>query len=468
MIFGLIATCYFGLFLPCGLIPGEPEPKPGLIASSPAPAARFVGTEACVHCHKGGHKFPTHAAAGKEYSIWVSSDPHSRAYNTLFSEQATSIANKLKLESPPHKSDRCLACHATHVSSGMKAPGSKLNPADGVGCESCHGGAENWLVPHKLADWPFWSASQKESTGFVNTDNFASRTRKCVECHVGSEGREVNHDLIAAGHPRLLFEMSAYQAMLPRHWSRAKDLARNSVSAESRLWLVGQVVGATAALDLLDQRASCSDSPWPEFSEYACASCHHDLFDQRWKDRIRSLGDSVGQPSWGTWHFSLLDQLSTQGSIDGLLDADVELKPLREEMQQSLPDRDKVAEDSNDLKNRLIQIADILSSRPVADSDTIEIANQLFGAGSDGNDLAWDGLTQRYLAAVALRQSLLDAQRMTGHFSGIDVDDSRKRLIAIRDSLRYIENYDGPGQLDSSRREAINQNFSAIFDQLGK
>jgi hypothetical protein len=35
----------------------------------------------------------------------------------------------------------------------------------------------------------------------------------------GKPWRDVNHDLIAAGHPRLSFELSAFMATMPPHWT---------------------------------------------------------------------------------------------------------------------------------------------------------------------------------------------------------------------------------------------------------
>jgi hypothetical protein len=50
---------------------------------------------------------------------------------------------------------------------------------------------------------------------------------------------------------------------------------------EARAWLLGQVVSAKAALDLLKYRADPEHGkPWPEFAEYGCFACHHNLQDQ--------------------------------------------------------------------------------------------------------------------------------------------------------------------------------------------
>ena len=57
-------------------------------------------------------------------------------------------------------------------------------------------------------------------------------------------------DLIAAGHPRLDFEFSAYHANLPKHWDRTQDKSRNQESLKARLWVAGQVASAEAAAQL--------------------------------------------------------------------------------------------------------------------------------------------------------------------------------------------------------------------------
>src|ERR1019366_1874639 len=81
---------------------------------------------------------------------------------------------------------------------------------------------------------------------------------------------------------RLNFEFAAFHAMMPHHWPDAKDRdpkvsTRGRPDFEARAWAVGQLVTAQAALDLLADRASDHKKPWPEFAEYDCSACHHNL-----------------------------------------------------------------------------------------------------------------------------------------------------------------------------------------------
>ena len=80
---------------------------------------------------------------------------------------------------------------------------------DGVNCESCHGPAQLWLAEHTQYGWNNRPPLEKERLGMRPTRELPERAAVCVGCHVGPPGRDMNHDLIAAGHPRLNFEFAA-------------------------------------------------------------------------------------------------------------------------------------------------------------------------------------------------------------------------------------------------------------------
>lgn len=118
--------------------------------------------------------------------------------------------------------------------------------------------------------------------GMTDTASLLGRAQTCVKCHVGAAGMDVDHDLLAAGHPRLYFEFSAFHAAMPRHWPDAKDRdpskdPRGRIDFEARAWLIGQLVTTRAGLELLAARAEDKSKPWPEYAEHDCAACHHNL-----------------------------------------------------------------------------------------------------------------------------------------------------------------------------------------------
>src|SRR5262249_2763134 len=150
--------------------------------------------------------------------------------------------------------------------------------------------------------------------------------------------KEVNHDLIAAGHPRLNFEMGGYHGIYNKHWNDrnyATNPAKNQpADFEARLWLLGQLTAAQAALELTESRAANANKaiqqPWPGFAECGCSPCHKDLQVTPSKDQDRQLAKyktrPVGAPPYGTWYLSMVPPLAKKlgGETASALPADLD------------------------------------------------------------------------------------------------------------------------------------------------
>jgi hypothetical protein len=161
-----------------------------------------------------------------------------------------------------------------------------------------------------------------EKTGMVPLFDLGERALTCTGCHVGAPAdparglpvRDMNHDMIAAGHPRLNFDFAEYVRRLPVHWQekdRTAHPAKERTLNAAKVWLVGRVAHGEAACRLLADRAArakqgAAGSPWPELAEFNCASCHHDLrpADEdgtHWRRTPAYLdGRAPGQPPWQT------------------------------------------------------------------------------------------------------------------------------------------------------------------------
>ncbi len=252
-------------------------PTPSLAPRASSRVSRFVGAGSCAAsaCHNGN--FTHGPTSGSEYTFWITRDPHARAYETLFDDRSKQIQKNLQRTTPAHEEQRCLRCHvAPDYDVSEPPPDAPYLKRDGVSCESCHGPAKEWLALHHLDDWRLKPAPEKLRLGMTDTQSIAGRAQLCAQCHVGAPGMDVDHDLLAAGHPRLHFEFAAFHAQLPRHWPDTKD--RNGrPDFEARVWAVGQLAVAQLALELLADRALDKKKPWPEFAEHDCAACHHDL-----------------------------------------------------------------------------------------------------------------------------------------------------------------------------------------------
>lgn len=306
------------------------EPAPTLVADF----AGFSGTSSCSGraCHGG---ISPAGSKDCEYTTWMlSGDPHAKAFAVLANDRSRAMVKNLRQlktleEARPQADALCLSCHGP----AMLAAGPKAGADDGFGCESCHGASKKWLGPHTAAaEWAKVGIAEKRKLGFKPMDTWADRAKVCTECHVGSGDREVNHDLLAAGHPRLNFEFDTYYANLPRHWQPERDKDRASA------WEIGQTASAVAALELLAFRADPKhDRPWPEFAEYDCFACHHDLKAKSERQKL-GYGDRVpGTLPWNDWYYvRILPWLQPDQSAPPL-------QLLSREMSRPYPEREKVA-----------------------------------------------------------------------------------------------------------------------------
>jgi hypothetical protein len=377
----------------------------GAPAGQTAGGLHWRGAASCsaASCHGGGGP---PGSKGSEYTTWAACDPHSRAYQVLFDERSQRIVKnlfslaELRL-AHAEKVTLCLACHVAPEVHGP-AGATECHLADGVSCESCHGPAQLWLTQHYLPSWKQTSPAQREALGFRPTKDLVTRARLCAGCHVGAGERDVNHDLLAAGHPRLAFEFAGYQGIYPRHWSGRDDRARYP-DLEARSWALGQAVSAQAALDLLAHRAANESKPWPEFAELNCSSCHRNLGPKVRGDQ-RALR---GEFRWNDWYYAELAPAFEFGAIGLPLPA--ELKELGREMARRLPDRraeaDLAGKASVQLEDWLRQAA---KTPPTAPNRLQAWMRDEVGRMNAIPLADWDRAAQNYLAVAALHFALKD------------------------------------------------------------
>lgn len=241
----------------------------GLSMAQTAPRP-YVGAGGCAssNCHGGTTPLPENQSRilGNEYATWSVGDKHSRAYKVLLDPRSKRMAEILKIADPT-RDRRCTVCHV--------AGSPEKSLSDGVACEACHGAATGWLGTHTQPNSHPASVSQ----GMTDTKNLEVRAKTCLACHLGEGDQVVDHELIAAGHPDLAFELDTFTFAQPAHHRQPKPAAGNSLP-RVRTWAVGQTSALAEGMRLLAAHAAKS---WPEFSDLECYQCHHDLRADSWR-----------------------------------------------------------------------------------------------------------------------------------------------------------------------------------------
>lgn len=271
-----------------------PQPPPGtVVADSPHRVGSYVGVASCVNsgCHGSTQPLSTSHVLQNEYYTWLNTGRHAQAYNVLFNERSARIAKNMRIDGKAYKSQICLQCHSTNVPAN--AVTGRIDPEDGVQCEACHGPAGGWRDEHTQTGW---THQQSVERGMIDLRSVPQRASTCMVCHVGDRTREVDHELIASGHPQLPFELDNYTESMPPHW---KPNDTHGV----RAWAVGQAVAFSTSLDNLQRHAR--GAKWPEFSDMSCYNCHHSLKNSTWRQE-RGWDDRAGLPAWSGQRWAVL------------------------------------------------------------------------------------------------------------------------------------------------------------------
>ena len=407
-------------------------------ASSPAEQAapvgpsKYIGPGSCAasSCHGSIRPRNEVRIQQNEYSTWVTQDKHANAFNVLQNKVSQNIARILRLPKPAHESEKCLVCHSLYATPEQR--GRPFDAKDGVSCESCHGPASGWLGAHTQKDAPH---ERNVSLGMYDTKDIVKRTEKCMTCHLGGiePGKFVDHEMIAAGHPDLVFELDSFSAVMPRHWKEPYD---KDGWRGARTWATGQAVQLREAMNRLIGRAR--GKVWPEYSELDCFACHHALTRPEESWRLTEDGyyknRRVGDPAWNTSRFFIFRKLVHDVDANMGRQLDAEVNGLAAEMSKLSPDQEKV-------------VATAGRVRDLSDG----IARRLAGMNYDS------AMALRWMKAIA------------GDADGIAMQGERvaeQATMAI-DSIYVAYARNGGGANEREVRAAINGLFQVLENPSG-
>lgn len=144
----------------------------------------FVGPNKCLECHESEGK-----AWQKTHHFNTFKKMHRR-------KEAKAIAKKLGIKRIK-KDMTCAQCHYTSVS-------GKKKPIAGISCESCHGGAANWIEVHNDYGGPDVKKASETAAhrqkrikdaiagGMIRPENIYHVARNCYSCHTVPNERLVN------------------------------------------------------------------------------------------------------------------------------------------------------------------------------------------------------------------------------------------------------------------------------------
>ncbi len=299
-----------------------------LAFAQPQEPNKFNGPGSCASpaCHGSVEIRSETPVQQNEYSIWVVKDKHARAFSVLSNDVAKRISRLMDLKQPDME-PRCLGCHALNAKDTERAETFR-DVSDGVSCESCHGPASGWLGRHTEKDWKH---EDSVKLGMKDLRDPANRAENCLRCHLGDKDNSVDHELIAAGHPDLVFELASYTAAMPKHWKEVgeKPKATPDPYFDVRELATGEAVQVKQ--QLLRVSRNTQGNFWPEYADLDCFACHHSLTtaENSWQQKrgypplpngapatgglpAYGTGRHPGNPPWNLSRYAILRQMMSE------------------------------------------------------------------------------------------------------------------------------------------------------------
>jgi hypothetical protein len=396
---------------------------------------QYTGPGSCASttCHGSVTPRSDNRVLQNEYSTWIVKDKHSKAYASLTGatgERMAGILGLKKAETAP----KCLACHALDVPAAERARTFDLS--EGVSCESCHGPAAAWLGPHTERDW---THQKSLAAGMYDTRDLTKRTEKCLSCHLGNEEKSVDHEMIAAGHPDLYFELDSFSAVMPRHWKEPGEPGEDpGVDPWYDVHELSTGQGIQLKQSLLRLAARTKGKAWPEYSELQCYSCHHSLTtpEDSWRQARGYPGRRPGDPPWNPSRYTIFHELVAQADSDEAAKLDTELSQLARLMSQLNPNREAVATAATNSARMIEELSAKIGSTPNDPGSTLRLLQKISG---DADNVSAQGEHAAAQAAMAV-QSLYVAYDRNERIQ--NSEQLRAAIAALFQELQNPSSYD--------------------------
>lgn len=421
--------------------------------SAAAKSGMYHGPGSCAasSCHGNVQPQKLTRVLQNEYSVWIGQDKHANAYSVLSNDVSVRMGKILQTKCadgrpcPPSEAPKCLACHALYVPDKHAQP---FGLEDGVSCESCHGPSSGWLETHTHKDSHVDSVTNRQMN---DLRDLRERAKICLTCHIGTADKFVDHEMIAAGHPDLMFEITYFSYRMPQHWhTPEQDNPWRSVQA----WGVGQAIQLRDSLYRLARRAGDPNKAWPEYAELDCYACHHGLTAAADSWRLKTTNyygnRRPGNPPWNEARVIVFRDLVEELHPETAKQLNKELWEVADQMNKLNGDRKTIAATATRAAELANELANELNNQSYDPALTLRLMRRI---ASNDPAIANAG----YGAAAQAAMTLDDLSRAYQQNSGQEMNPG---LSASIDSLNKLFKEQNPSAYSATQFSDRMQNVS--------
>ncbi len=409
------------------------------------------GSCAASSCHGNVQPQQLTRVLQNEYSVWIGQDKHANAYSVLSNDVSVRMGKILQTKCadgrpcPPSEAPKCLACHALYVPDKHAQP---FGLEDGVSCESCHGPSSGWLETHTHKDSHVDSVTNRQMN---DLRDLRERATICLTCHIGTADKSVDHEMIAAGHPDLMFEITYFSYRMPQHWHTPEQ---NNPWRSVQAWGVGQAIQLRDSLYRLARRAGDPNKPWPEYAELDCYACHHGLTAAADSWRLKTTdyygNRRPGNPPWNEARVIVFRDLVEELHPETAKQLNKELWEVDDQMNKLNGDRKAIATTATRAAELANEVANELNNQSYDPALTLRLMRRI---ASNYPAIANAG----YGAAAQAAMTLDDLSRAYQQNSGQEMNTG---LSASIDSLNKLFKEQNPSAYSATQFSDRMQNVS--------
>ena len=333
---------------------------------------------------------------------------HSRAFRVLREPRSIAIAKRLGI-GDASKSEQCLGCHTTYTNK----KGPRFQVGDGVGCESCHGASSSWISAHYKVGA---SHAKNVSLGLKPLDNPKMRANVCLDCHFGSTkaGQFVDHRIMAAGHPRISFELDLFSTLQQHHDEDVDYVRRKGRTNSVQFWAVGQSMALERSLSLFTKPAFASEGIFPEFYFYDCHSCHRRIYDSAAArpTSVNNPGRPIpeGMPPYNDENMIMLSAAIKVAAPDLAKEFDSRSRAFHAAMGKG---RQPALQAAANLRQMAITLADRFSRANFGRDQTFRIMETIAGQAISPRFTDYEGSVQSVMAIDTLLNGLVNSGQVS-------------------------------------------------------
>jgi hypothetical protein len=276
--------------------------------------------------------------------------------------------------------------------------------------------------------------------GMVALDNPRARAARCLDCHFGSaeDGQFVNHRIMAAGHPRISFELDLFSTLQQHHNEDADYAQRKGRSQPLALWAVGQAMALDRSLALFSNPQLGTEGELPEFYFFDCHTGHRRISDDpRFEPATKNTPGRpipAGMPAYNDENMIMLSAAARVAAPQLATRFDRDSRAFHLALAR---DRPAAIAAAATLRDSARAVGNAFADQGVSRAQMFEIIDSIAGNAVSARFTDYEGSVQAVMAVDTLLSALVSSGAASASSAAAIRGDINDAYRAVRDPNAY-------------------------------